>query len=197
MKNLFLSLMALVLTAFTVNAQNITDIGKDRDFTTYIKNNDEFLNKARDFVALNKINADGQITQDELPTFYTIFSTNEASYRTFLNGQKILLASLNTKYRLTSYSQNDLNTLLGPPFTAIYNAQATQAQTGTTCYGRYVAMVTLAASVAIGAHYACVPLYAAGGFGGLICDAAVLAGQAAANYLALGSYEDCIASGHK
>lgn len=192
MQKILFGLIATVMFTGLSFGQKISDLNKDPNFISYTKNEYYFVSKAKNNDLLKKINEDKILTKEELPLFYELFSTNENEYNTFVMSQNSILNSLEKKYNLSKYPQEELNTILVPLIEEILSTTITTTAEKRNCKGVYIATLALNASVAYGAHTAClgadVTVVA-----GILCHGAVFVGQAAANYIAGEDYQDCLA----
>lgn len=108
MKKLFLSITATVLLATTnVNAQNITDLNKDQDFIQLIKDMNKFVDIEPQEDLVSKIFADRQLTENELPTFYKIFGTDQTKFKSLMMSHRTLITRLDTKYEILDPNLQD------------------------------------------------------------------------------------------
>lgn len=107
MKKLILGIIATGLLATNINAQNITDLNKDKDFIQLIKEMDKFVDiePQDDLVAI--IFADRQLTENELTTFYKIFGTDQTKFKSQMVSHRTLITRLDTKFGLLDPNSQD------------------------------------------------------------------------------------------
>jgi len=97
---------------------------------------------------------------------------------------------------ISKYSQEELNKIFTPYIQSILLENDSElgvdpALGKRNCRGVYIATLTLNASIAYGAHIACLGADLTV-VGGVLCHGSVAAGQAAANYIAYEDYLDCL-----
>jgi hypothetical protein len=173
-------------------AQDLQKITNDKDFINYINNNNNFIKKANNKELVYDLWADKKISEDELPKFYDLFSTNEVQFQKFTKEQDYLLNIILDRYKLKNYSNTDLIKIINPYINEVYNLDTNSSTTEKrNCTGVYHAQLIFNASVAVGASIACGAADLTI-IGGILCHSAVLAGQVAANYIALEDYKDCV-----
>jgi hypothetical protein len=191
MKKLFFGLIATVGVVFIGNAQDIKEISSDEDLINYVKNEYVFSSQAKDYNTLQRLNEDKVISKDELLDFYSVFNTTEKKFSDYINSQNYLLNKIEKKYDLSKRSRDELTMIL-EPIVANVVVQSNSNQTlSRNCLGVYVAQLALNASIAYGAHVACLGADITF-FAGVLCHGAVAIGQAAANYIAQEEYFDCV-----
>jgi hypothetical protein len=193
MKKILFGLIATVMLSFAGNAQDLSKLSQDVDFKNYIVNEYNFNNNVSDINLLNELNLDSKLSKDELSSFYKLFSTTENSYNKYLFSQSAIMNTLEKKYSFSKYSKKELDGILTPVITEIYTNLNSSLTERRNCRGVYIASLALNASVAYGAHMACLGADVTV-IGGIACHSAVAIGQAAANYIALEDYRDCMAN---
>ena len=190
MRKFILGLAATVMFGVFSFGQDITNLAKDKDFINYVNNEINFIEKGTDIVLLNEIWNDKKLDENELPKFYKLFSTNEIQYNNFIKSQNILLNSFISRYKLEKLSNDELIKVFTPYIKELKYSNNSDNTFSRNCRGVYLAQLTLNASVAVGAHFACGALDVTV-VAGALCHGAVYAGQIAANYIALEDYRDC------
>ena len=176
-----------------MNTSNILKLCAPKPARTQSPKTLNFIEKLSDQQALQRIYSDGRIAEEEMREFYTIFKTDRSSFENFINNQALLIKTINARYKLNTYSQDRVISVLeGAVKDLIIVRQPEFAVTTEDCRNVWLAKLVLNASLAVAGYQACMPLIAAGGLPGIICTAAVFAGHEAANYIALSEYRDCI-----
>jgi hypothetical protein len=182
MKKFLFGFIATVALSGSIHAQNITDMDKDPNFRSYVNNEINFVEQSNPALikALPKT-----LKQSDLPQVYAAFNTTQAGLISFINQQNAKLRILIPQYNLSSASEQTIGIEVG-------QVLVNYGTMGSSNCGRiYRDALVFNLSMAVMGHVACgaadvtVVL-------GLLCHAAVLTAQAAANDSALAAYEDCM-----
>lgn len=120
--------------------------------------------------------------------FYTSFNTTEVDFHQYIENQRTLMKYIEENYQLSSMENGVRAELLAP---VIEQVNSDFAEVTSDCRGVYIAKLALNASVAYGAHVACLTADVTV-VAGALCHSAVLVGQTAANYIALDEFKTCI-----
>lgn len=193
MKKLFFSLIATVFFSIIGVAQDLSKLSEDLKFISYVENQIKFNSRFNflDINTLKEIIKDSNVSETELKIFYKLLSTDEISYKNYIDLQKEIMVDLNSKYGLNKLNGDELKNVLNNSYITYYsnNSSLTERK---NCRSRYLAEIALAGSIAYGAHLACNGAALAGPLAYYGCHAAVAAGQLAASYIALDNYQECM-----
>lgn len=194
MKKIFFCIVTLVTFVSNGNAQDLSLLKDDLNFKNYFENEIKFNSNfdSKNINLLLEINKDGILKETELQDFYKLFSTNEEEFNLYQKNQKENMDALEKKYNLSKYSQKELDEILIPILNNVYSQTYPSLVERKNCRARYLAELSLAASVAYGAHMACNAAVFGGPLAFYACHGAVTVGQTAASYIALDNYYDCI-----
>jgi len=188
MKKLLFGLIVTVLFSMPLFSQDINRLSKDANFLSLVRNEDEFIKKATDKELLKVIYADKKLNDDELSTFYKVFSTNEKDFYEYIKTQNELYNILNTKYNFEKYSKIELQTIFSVQIEEIYMSTSTSRS---NCYRRYLNAIAINASAAALGHTACLSVDWTG-IGAAVCHGSVFVAHIAANDNAYLDYKDCL-----
>jgi hypothetical protein len=191
MKNLLFGVIATVLFSFIGNAQDINDLNMDVDFISYVNDDLNFIEN-HNVEILKKINIDNFNNGTEWSLFYTAFSTNEQNYTYFTEQQNLKLKKVSEIYNFKSFTKEALQKILELEMTEILNFND-EVESKKNCKRVYQNTLMINASVAVGAHIACLSADLTIVLG-LICHGAVAVGHAAANDNASMSYQECLSN---
>lgn len=162
-------------------------IASDENVIAYFKNQKNFINQNEDREEIFILAEEGIEGNQE--RFYSALNTNEAEYHQYIETQRSLSTYIEEAYHLNELDTEVRAEILLPIIAEIYPEVI--AETNSDCKGVYFAKLALNASVAYGAHVACLVADVTVIVGAL-CHSAVLVGQIAANYIALDEYKTCI-----
>ncbi len=194
MKNFLFGFIAVVLSTVTYG-QDFDKILKDAEFQEYLKELSKEQSYPMDYKKIKEYNADGKIDETELKDLHEILGyKSQDDFLSSLVSQNKKLESLEKKYGLSKYSQEQLISLVDQGFTSLelplYSGIEYQPS-GSNCNRRRNNCFIVATATGIGAHIAC------GGMDltvvlGILCHGAATAlGYAMADDCNL-DYVDCM-----
>lgn len=191
LKNIFTVLIIVVtlITGSNANAQDLSELSKDENFVSYVK--DQFaFNKSSNIDVVNELASQGGLSEKQLELFYKAFNTNEEEYQEFVKKQGARLEIITKKYGLDSLSNEELVDVIIPVIGDIGSPSEVNTE-GSNCWRRYRNTMAINAGVAVAAHIACAPSDVTV-FVGALCHAAVTVVWAAANDDAWLDLQDCL-----
>lgn len=159
----------------------------DQRVIDYFQNEKRFSQRAVSNEAVIELNSESNLELRQ-EKFYDAFNTTESDYIDYVTTQRQLANYIEATYHLSDLEGEVVTDMLIPVIEIVNPEIVT---TYSDCKGVYIANLALNASVAYAAHIACMSTVDATVIGGIICHAAVVIGQTAANYIALDNYETC------
>ncbi|MDR6920202.1 hypothetical protein [Chryseobacterium sp. 2987] len=171
----------------TVQMKTLDSFTSDEKVIGFFKNEKNFMEKAQNSEDVFALDAE-ETLDDKQDKFYTVFNTSETEFHNYVQTQRQLIHYIEEEYHLSELEGAVRAELITQVIEQIYPEISV---TFSDCRGVYIAKLALNASVAYGAHVACLTADVTIVVGAL-CHSAVLVGQAAANYIALDEYRTCV-----
>ena len=191
MKKLLFGLLATIMLGFAGNSQDVTKLGNDKDFISFINNEYNFISKPTDLSTLKKIFEDNILKEEELTLFYKSYSVSESQYLTYTKSQNLLLNNVKEKYKLTNFSNEELGNIFTNAMSSFYLTNLTNRTDPKSCLRKLRNDLSIAAATAGIGHIGCLSLEVTV-LGGVLCHAAV----GAAHYFAIDNaelnYNECM-----
>lgn len=189
-KGIFCLIATILLSNFSF-AQNIKEIGNDKEFQTYIMQSIN-LNKNLNKEFLTKTFNDKQIDENEVEYVYKVFNLNShEEYKTFLLNQDKLLSSLKNRYSFEKYTNEELSNYFNAGILVVLSNTDSYEKASNNCRRKYRHTVaTIGASAMLG-HIGCGTLDLTI-IAGIACHGSVLVIQAAAMDDANIALEECL-----
>lgn len=191
MKNAIFCLIATILLSNFSFAQNIKEIGNDKEFQTYIMQSIN-LNKNLNKEYLTKTFDDKQIDENEVEYVYKVFNlkSNE-EYKTYLLNQDKLLSSLKNRYSFEKYTNEELSNYFNAGILVVLSNTDSFGKVSNNCRRKYRNTVATIGATAVLGHIGCAT-FDLTVFAGIACHSAVLVIQAAAMDDANIALEECL-----
>jgi hypothetical protein len=171
----------------SMQMKSAQSIASDQKVIDFFMNEKRFMDKAKSEEEVFALDAE-ETLDDKQNKFYAVFNTSETEFHNYVETQRELKNYIEETYHLGDLDGGVRAEILTPVMEIVHPEIV---ESFSDCRGVYIAKLALNASVAYGAHVACLTADVTVIVGAL-CHSAVLVGQAAANYIALDEYRTCI-----